>query len=698
MRKLILSHHGLGDNVLLTTSLKKLWEKDGHTFVLATLKRFGSTTQELLSDLPYIEAVVPILPDAWNDFNSYKKGLETIESVAEELRVKLKCDEVIFPKCYIYSDIENHKVFRFAHELGVTFDSLYDFRPGLKVKKTSIDKIKKQFGNSKFVVVHTKSGNPKKDLDKETLNTLVNDYNDYTLVEIGEKKLENSILFPEDSIEDTKALVYLANHVVAIDSVIMHIASAFDVPLTAIFTTTSISQTVPLHYNVKILSADNEFTNIKMSQLHLRNIKERYKNSALNDIEPHDARFKGFYYSARGSDFYKRWKFIEDKLIRLGKTKNLKVLDIGANNGYFVDKFSKIASKVIAVDIDEKQVNQIKSLNLPNVETRLIDNLLDFLQTCNDDFDVVLYMGVHHHIYEQQNPDYADAVINEISRISKCMFFEMGQVEETGSRWTIWKDLIPKMKDSRLEVPPMVLDNSRYKYCELISSTRIHDAFRWLFYFSDLPEPLKEIEFNNKKYKVRFYIYGKDSKMPGAELVIKETPLEEFDSKIRMQTRYYLVEDEDQKLFLVKEKLFPLGGKDLLPKDAALNEYERGQLVYQNKDLRNKVVPAIAINNNFLLFEYFNWPDLRILLKNKVGLNKKIADSIKKDAKAIFYTLGEYDFNINNILLNKDGSYKFIDFEYSAQNLEERINYFDFCAKQERNNSKILLPDFYYPY
>jgi 2-polyprenyl-3-methyl-5-hydroxy-6-metoxy-1,4-benzoquinol methylase/MoaA/NifB/PqqE/SkfB family radical SAM enzyme len=493
----------------------------------------------------------------------------------------------------------------------------------------------------------------------------------------------------------------LASHVIAIDSVIMHIASAFDKSLTSIFTVTPVIQTVPLHYDPIILSPDNDLTQVGISQLQLKSIKDRYKNSVLNTPEPYDKRFEGFYYNTRGNDFYKRWKFIEDKLERLGKTKDLKVLDIGCNNGYFTDKFSKISKKVVAIDINEEQIKQTRNLNLPNVETYIIEDLLEFLKNINETFDVVLYMGVHHHIYEQKSPEYADSLLNEISRLGKCMFFEMGQVEEDGGAWAIWKNLIPNMEDSRKELPQLVLNNSRYKYCELVSSTRIHGADRWLFYFSEQPEPLKEIEFNNKKYRVKLYTYGRESELPGSELVVREKPLEEFDPDIRMQTRYYIVEDDSNKLFLVKEKLFPLGGKDLLPKHAALNEYERGQVVLQHKDLKDRIAPAIAINNNFLLFDFFNWPDLRVVAKQKKMLKKEIADDIKETAKRIFNVLGEYDFNINNVLINSNGEYKFIDFEYGAQSLVERLNAFDLWMKQPREdvvniNNRLLLPQYYY--
>jgi ADP-heptose:LPS heptosyltransferase/SAM-dependent methyltransferase len=684
MRILVLSHHGLGDNVLLTTSLRKLHEKSRHTFIIATLKRFGNTAVELLSGIPYIEGVIPVLPDAWNDFNSYQEGIKEIGSYIQPLGEKLKCNTAIFPKCLVYPGVEFHKIFRFAREFDVKFESNYDFRPDLKVQKSAIEDMEKYLSqfNKKILVVHTKAGNEVKDLTKDQIAKCLTNFRDYDIIEVGTNLIEGSTYFPEDSMEKTKALIYLADHVLAIDSVVMHIAGAFLKPLTAIFTETQASQTLPLIGNaINIFAINNEKTQVELSQAQIRDIQDRYKNSILNNMEDYDSRFEGFYYRTRGTDFYKRWKFIEDKLERLGKTKNLKVLDIGCNNGYFTDKFSKISDRVLAIDIDEEQVNRTRNLGLENVETKLTDDLLSFLQNLDEKFDVVLYMGVHHHIYEQYSTDYADSVLNEISRVGDCMFFETGQVEERGNPYAIWKDLIPKMKDSKKEIPSLVLDNSNYRYCELIAFTTIHDADRFLFYFSGMPEPLKEIEFDGKKYKVKLYVYGKETDKPGSELVVLENPMEDYDPEIRKQTRYYLVEDENSKLFFVKEKLCSLTG-DLLPKYSAFNEYERGQKLLKVEAIRNKIAPAIAINNNFLLYNYYNYPDLRILIDDPRGIKKEVADEIKKVARVIRYTLGEFDFNINNILVGPN-EYKFIDFEYGSCDYKEKIDVFDLVTKQD---------------
>ena len=80
MRVAIVNHHGLGDTVMLTAPIRRYAElhpeEELHVF---TLKRFGETSCDLLSGLPFIREVHSVLPDAWSsDFPSYQEGIQGV--------------------------------------------------------------------------------------------------------------------------------------------------------------------------------------------------------------------------------------------------------------------------------------------------------------------------------------------------------------------------------------------------------------------------------------------------------------------------------------------------------------------------------------------------------------------------------------------------------------------------------------------
>lgn len=90
-------------------------------------------------------------------------------------------------------------------------------------------------------------------------------------------------------------------------------------------------------------------------------------------------------------------KVIEGLGLRAGKT----VADIGAGTGYFAFPIAKKATKVIAIDIDERflrYIEQKKTLqkNAANIETRLTAPDSPGLKKA--EADVVLIVDTYHHI------------------------------------------------------------------------------------------------------------------------------------------------------------------------------------------------------------------------------------------------------------------------------------------------------------
>lgn len=275
---LFVSWHGLGDNVMLTPALRKYKQLNPDSYIaVAGLKRFGDILKQLLSGLSFIDEVVPCLSDAWNDFSNYKEGVCAVIGEAQIYarangfdkvvilptvrKFKNHCEreEVIRQEGY-----KLHKIFRFADEVGVKFDCRKDLQTELAVEEFQFEEFPCQEGQVKRLVLHVKAGNQAKNLTSETAESLIKDYPEYTIYEVGQKSTARSIVMHENDMELTKMLIKKADLVIAIDSVVMHIAGAFKRPLIAVFTTTPVHQAIPLAYTIglEVQGVDNQQTQL----------------------------------------------------------------------------------------------------------------------------------------------------------------------------------------------------------------------------------------------------------------------------------------------------------------------------------------------------------------------------------------------------------------------------------------------------
>ncbi|NOY53535.1 MAG: glycosyltransferase [Deltaproteobacteria bacterium] len=262
---LLVSWHGLGDNVMLTPALRKFKERNPETEItLLGLKRFGKTLRELLSGLPFIDEILPILPDAWNDFTDYGGGVQAVCAEAESYAKENGFDRMILLPTERKPGYRLHKIFRFAEELGVDFEKLEELQTILTVAKEAREKADSFLRGlpKPVVVLHTKAGNSPKTLNPDQVEEVLRRFPDGTILEFGRKSNERSVMIPENDMEFSKALIQRADRIVAIDSVVMHIAGALCRPLTAIFTTTPVQQAVPITMPVEIVGEVNERTRI----------------------------------------------------------------------------------------------------------------------------------------------------------------------------------------------------------------------------------------------------------------------------------------------------------------------------------------------------------------------------------------------------------------------------------------------------
>ena len=254
MRIAISTWHGLGDTVMLTAPLKRYSEvnpnEEIHVF---TLKRFGDTSKKLLSGLPFIAGVHPILFDAWNDFDSYDEGIRSAIHLSKTYGAGIGVDAIIPTMCFKSKDefsVYHNKMFRFAYDLNVTYTDRLQFRPILSVDETAKQEVGRFLEPYKrpYVVLHLQGGNSKKSLSNDQLPFLSN-LSEGTVFEIGENirpKNSHHVPIGLPDMEFTKALVDACDRVIAIDSIVMHIAFTFEKKTDAIFTMTPAIQVVPL--------------------------------------------------------------------------------------------------------------------------------------------------------------------------------------------------------------------------------------------------------------------------------------------------------------------------------------------------------------------------------------------------------------------------------------------------------------------
>jgi len=95
MKTLIVYPHGLGDCILATPAIKS-YKKETDDFIgFAMLERFKSS--ELFEHNPYINELI-YTKDAWNDFDSYKIGLENVKEYCYHIAKEKGYDKIILIK------------------------------------------------------------------------------------------------------------------------------------------------------------------------------------------------------------------------------------------------------------------------------------------------------------------------------------------------------------------------------------------------------------------------------------------------------------------------------------------------------------------------------------------------------------------------------------------------------------------------
>ncbi len=371
----------------------------------------------------------------------------------------------------------------------------------------------------------------------------------------------------------------------------------------------------------------------------------------------------------------------------LPKDRPQKILDVGCSLGYFGMVGVDAGHSVDGFDTDEEAIywsnKVIKEFGIPNIKLWVVsNNLLENLRKIPDDsYDYILYLSLHHHMCSTQGIEEANEILQEMSRIAPNMIFDMGQSNEVQNGWLTWLEKIPQFENHRIELPEWVLENSKFNYAACIGDSPSHEIDRLLFLFiRNLPEGVelakKLITIRDPRgshtvrgYNVKKYVWK--NRGGGGAIHSSDTCFPVMDLRATMTTRYYIATNIEGKHFFIKEYV----GCWLSPNknyQVTAQVYERGKVLQDIKEVRDRVVSPIAMEGNVIIYPYYNWPSLWQLQEGELKHN--FFDELLEVAGRIYQEIGVFDLNPNNILYNKEtGEYKLIDFEPAHSNFTFRV-------------------------
>jgi SAM-dependent methyltransferase len=370
-----------------------------------------------------------------------------------------------------------------------------------------------------------------------------------------------------------------------------------------------------------------------------------------------------------------RWSDI-CKILPMDKPQ--RILDIGCNLGFFGMMAVEAGHIVDGFDADEKLIfwanKIIEEYKIPNIKlwvssTDLLQNLRDIP---SDSYDYVFYLSVHHHICATLGIEESNKVFEEISRIAPNMIFDVGQSNEVDNGWLTWLKKIPQFETHVLEIPQWVLSNSRFKYVAPIGHTISHEIKRLLFFF--IRHDPVDVDFSKKiitirstpshynhmtGYFVRRYLWKEHGGLGKFHQSDRAFPI--MDLRTDMASRYYITTNLGGRHFFIKEHLYCWLSPNKLCWEAR-ETYERGMVLQKIPEIRDKVVTPVAIDENMVVYPYYDWPAFHRVPHDKIKYN--FFDELLELAGRIYKEIGVFDLSENNILYNVEtGEFKLIDFE-----------------------------------
>lgn len=160
------------------------------------------------------------------------------------------------------------------------------------------------------------------------------------------------------------------------------------------------------------------------------------------------------------------------------------LLDIGCSGGFFSFAFAKICDPIIAIDKEADLIDRclaIQKKHGTNIEFVVGDALDAILSHCTTRWDTIFYMSTHHHVVSQEGWDYANHILENLSRSCRRMFFDMGQKDEKKCETHKWWQQLPKNDDQEAWLRQYFSKHTPFVSVKIIGSTKIHGTNRLLW-------------------------------------------------------------------------------------------------------------------------------------------------------------------------------------------------------------------------
>jgi hypothetical protein len=150
-RVLIIYPHGLGDCILATPALREYKKQTNNYVVFAMMKRLERS--ELFKHNPWIDEELYILPDPWNDYDSFgnKIGFEGCCAIGKDYVNRGVFDEYIF----INHSHSGTKIVETAQQLGLV--NLHNPRCDVYIDSSDQEKAYDFMPNVEYGFIHDKT-------------------------------------------------------------------------------------------------------------------------------------------------------------------------------------------------------------------------------------------------------------------------------------------------------------------------------------------------------------------------------------------------------------------------------------------------------------------------------------------------------------------------------------------------------------
>jgi len=182
--------------------------------------------------------------------------------------------------------------------------------------------------------------------------------------------------------------------------------------------------------------------------------------------------------SSREKAVEKKWDLIKSTLegIYDGSITGKKILDVGANAGFYTFSFAKMANEVVSFEVQERYSEIAKAIiSEKKLTIDWIDRPFDFNENLPvKKFDVALLLSVYQWMAQGgEKLEYANRSLKKISQISDYLIFELGY-NKGGSH------IKTKQLNHYNQLFNLISSQTVYKHMKLIGKTRLWGYSRYL--------------------------------------------------------------------------------------------------------------------------------------------------------------------------------------------------------------------------